>query len=88
MNIMPETVYQKLLFLRLLNEIAPKSPNRYAMHVVQNVPCIPHFNSAACTSLARECCGPLGRDKEEIRCLLLVGRITECRGNIHNSQFI
>jgi hypothetical protein len=55
------------------------------MHVVQNVPLIAHFSPEACTSLARESCRPLGQDEEEILCLLFVDRITECRGNIHNS---
>ena len=53
------------------------------MHVVQNVLFIPHFSSAACTSLARDSCRPLGQDKEEILCLLLVDRITEYRGKIN-----
>jgi hypothetical protein len=78
-NLIPKTFIS-----RTLNKVFSRRPNCYVMLVVQNIP----FSSAACTSLARESCRPLGQDKEEILRLLPVDRITECRGNIHNSQFI
>ena len=70
-NFRPKTVYRKRLFLRLLSKMVPRRPKYYVMPAAQNAPFSPHFSSVVCTTLARECGRPLGRDKEEILYLLL-----------------